>query len=255
MAFLSYKINYPRIYKEVRTIQTIKERIMVIKAIIFDVGGVLQIPKTLVRLIQDTHLAGVPAHCGHRNKSIHEYLAGKLKIVLDQWLDAIDTAYVKSIEGKLTEKQVLKVISQNLKVNKYKLKKWLVHAYKRNFSLNKELKKQAIELKKQGYKIAILSDQWHFSKIALMPRSLIKHFSPVIVSCEVGVRKPNKEIYSLTLEKLKVMPSECLFIDNQEWNLRPAKKLGMKTILFKNNKQLFKEKKYKQLFKQPVQTP
>ena len=110
-----------------------------IKAVIFDIGGVLQIPKALVRLIQDTHLAGVPAHCGHRNKSIHEYLASKLKIVLDQWFDAIDTAYAKSIEGKLTEEQVLKVISQNLKVNKYKLKKWLVKAYKRNVSLNKEL--------------------------------------------------------------------------------------------------------------------
>lgn len=223
-----------------------------IKVVIFDIGGVLQLSKTLVRLIQDSHLIGVPAHCGHRNKSIHEYLANKLKIVLDQWFDVIDTAYAKSIEGKLTEKQVLKIISQNLKINKYKLKKWLVRAYKRNVFLNKDLLKQAIKLKKQGYKIAILSDQWHFSKRALMPKSLTKHFSPVIVSCEVGVRKPNQKIYSLTLEKLKVMPEECLFIDNQEWNIRPAKKLGMKTILFKDNKQLFKEKQWKQLFKQPV---
>ena len=226
-----------------------------VKVVIFDIGGVLQLPKTLVRLIQDTHLTGVPSHCGHRNRSIHEYLADKLKIVMDQWFDAIDTAYAKSIEGKLTEKQVLKIISQNLNINKFKLKRWLVGAYKNNVSLNKELLKKAIQLKKQGYKIAILSDQWHFSKLALMPKSLTKHFSPVVVSCDVGVRKPNKKIYSIILEKLKVRPHECLFIDNQIWNINPAKKLGMKTILFKDNDQLFEEKQWKQLFKHPVQTP
>ncbi len=226
-----------------------------VKAIIFDVGGVLQLPKTLVRLVQDTHLVGVPAHCGHRNKNIHEYLANKLKIVLDQWFDAIDTAYAKSIEGKLTEKQVLNVISKNLNVGKTKLKKWLIGAYRKNVSLNKELLSQAIELKKQGYRIAILSDQWHFSKLALMPRKLTKHFSPVVVSCDVGVRKPNQKIYSIILEKLRLTPSECLFIDNQEWNIRPAKKLGIKTILFKNNKQLFKEKQWRKLFEQPVPRP
>ena len=226
-----------------------------VKVIIFDVGGVLQLPKTLVRLIQDTHLIGVPAHCGHRNKSIHEYLADKLKIVLDQWFDAIDTAYAKSIEGKLTEKQVLNIISENLNIIKFKLKKWLVKAYKHNVSLNKELLNQAKELRKLGYKIAILSDQWHFSKIALMPKSLTKYFSPIVVSCEVGLRKPNPKIYSLILEKLKLRPSECLFIDNQKWNIFPAKKLGMKTILFKDNSQLFKEKNWRNLFENKVPKP
>ena len=52
------------------------------------------------------------------------------------------------------------------------------------------------------------------------------------------------------LKKLKLRPGQCLFIDNQEWNLRPAKKLKMHTILFKNNKQLFKEKQWRELFKQ-----
>ena len=32
-----------------------------------------------------------------------------------------------------------------------------------------------------------------------------------------------------------------LFVDNREWNLIPARKLGMKTILFENNKQLAKD--------------
>ena len=226
-----------------------------IKVIIFDIGGVLQLPKRLVRLIQDMHLTGIPKHCGHRNRSIHETLAYKLKTTLDQWFDSIDDVYAKSIEGKLTEKQVLNIISQNLKINKSKLRKWIIKAYKNNVFLNKELLRKAKELKKRGYKIAILSDQWHFSRIALMPKSLTKHFSPVVVSCEVGMRKPNPKIYGLILEKLNTMPEECLFIDNQEWNIKPARKLGMKAILFKNNKQLFKEKQWQQLFEHPIPKP
>lgn len=211
------------------------------KALIFDVGGVLQLPKFPVSLIQDSHLAGVPAHCGHRNKGVHEYLANKLKVVLDQWFDGIDTVYAKSIEGKISRKQLLKTLSKNFNVSEKKLEKWLVNAYKSFFEVNKELINYAKKLKKKGYKVAILSDQWHFSKDALVTKQMINLFRPIIISCDVGLRKPNPKIYKLTLKKLKIPAKQTIFIDNQQWNMTPAKKLGMKTILFKDNKQLFKQ--------------
>ena len=225
-----------------------KKEVKKIKAVIFDVGGVLQIPKSFVRLIDDSHLIGVPKHCGHRNKSVHEYLAKKFRILLDQWFDSIDTAYAKSIEGIISEEQAIKTISKNLKTSPKKFKKFAIKAYKRNFILNRQLLKQALELKKLGYKIAILSDQWHLSKKALIPKFLSKYFFPVIVSCDVGMRKPNPKIYKLILKKLNLQSKQTLFIDNQIWNLRPAKKIGMKTILFKDNKQLFSDKNWKELF-------
>jgi FMN phosphatase YigB (HAD superfamily) len=40
------------------------------------------------------------------------------------------------------------------------------------------------------------------------------------------------------LKKLNSKPNECIIIDDEESNLLPAKKLGIKTILFKNPKQL-----------------
>jgi len=220
------------------------------KAIIFDVGGVLALPSAPVRLIQDTHLAGVPAHCGHRNRGVHEYIADKLKIFLDQWFDSIDTIYAKSIEGKITKDKLLTILSDNLKISKEKIHKLIVKAYKLNFKQNKQLFKQAFKLKKQGYKIAVLSDQWHLSQEALMPKRLYKNFDAVVVSNKAGVRKPNPKAYKLILKKLKLKSQETLFIDNQEWNIRPAKKLGMKTILFKNNKQLFSDKKWRELIKE-----
>ncbi len=209
-----------------------------VKAIIFDVGGVLA----------TGHYSKKP-YKGHRTKGVHEFIARKLKISLDQYFDAIDTTYAKSIENKLPRKQIISIISKNLKTTSKKLEKLYTKAYKKNFKQNKQLFRYAFKLKKLGYEIAILSDQWHLSKEALMPERLYKNFNPVIVSCEVAIRKPNLKIYKLVFKKLKLKPSQTIFIDNQEWNLKPAKKLGMKTILFKDNKQLFKNKLWKNLWK------
>jgi len=201
-----------------------------IKAIIFDVGSVLALGSALKRKRGMLH-----------HTTVHEYISGRLKIPLDQWFDAIDTTYAKTIEGKISRAKALKIISKNVKVSVRKLEKIVLKAYKKNFKQNKQLFKKAFELKNKGYKIAVLSDQWHLSKEALMPPRLYKKFDEVVVSCDVGVRKPNPKIYKIILKKLKLPAKQTLFIDNQEWNIKPAKKLGMKTILFKNNEQLFKE--------------
>lgn len=193
-----------------------------IKALIFDVGGVLQLGE-------------------ERTKGVHKYVSGKLGVSLDQYLDAIDTTYAKSIEGKLSEEKVIEILAKNLKTPKKRLTKLYKKAYKKNFKLNKELLKFAKKAKKQGIAVAIISDMWHLSKRPLVIKKFYKIFKPVILSCDVGIRKPNKEIYKLTLGKLKIQPEEAIFIDNQEWNIKPAKKLRIKTILFKNNKQTISE--------------
>jgi len=199
-----------------------------IKAIIFDVGGVLAIGESMI------------VNNKQRN-SVHLDIAKGLKISLDQWFDSIDSTYADAIEGKISREKTFKIVSKNVKTSRRKLEKIILKTYKKNFNQNKQLFKKAFELKKQGYKIAVLSDQWPTSKQALMPDKLYKKFDEVIVSCDVGVRKPNPKIYKLILKKLKLPAKQTLFIDNQEWNIKPAKKLGMKTILYKNNKQLFKE--------------
>jgi len=103
-------------------------------------------------------------------------------------------------------------------------------------------------LKKAGYTIAVLSDQWYLSKEALVLPQLYHQFNEKIISCDVGLRKPNPKIYKLVLRRLNLHQHDALFIDNQKWNIVPAKKIGMKTILFKNNKQLFKTPLWKELF-------
>lgn len=200
-----------------------------IKAIIFDVGGVLAIGSKL-----DKHRGRL------HPTAVHEDIAKQLKISLDQWFDSIDTAYANAIEGKISKKKVLKAISKNVNISESQLRKIVLKAYQKNFKQNTILFNRIFKLKEKGYKIAVLSDQWYLSKEALMPSTLYKKFDEVVVSCDIGMRKPNPKMYKLLLRKLKIGPKHVLFIDNQGWNIKPAKKLGMKTILYKNNKQLFK---------------
>ncbi len=199
-----------------------------IKAVIFDTNGVLALD---IELKHGTILS----------KSFHAKMAKSLKINLDKWFDAIDTSYAKSIEGKISEKKTLNTIAKNLNFPPKKVEKTIIKNYRKLFKKNKELYRYAFKLKKKGYKIAILSDQWHFSKKAIIDKKHNKKFDTVIVSCDVGMRKPNSKIYKMALKKLKVKPGESIFVDNRDWNLKPAEKLGIKTVLFKNNKQAIKE--------------
>src|SRR3989339_1932197 len=209
-----------------------------IKAILFDVGGVLALGENS-RLENGKFIPS----------GVHLNMAKKLNISIDQYIDSIDTAYVSAITGKLSKKEVIETLSKNFKIPSKKLKKLYLDSYKKNFKQNKELFKELFKLKKQGYKIAILSDQWFLSKEALMPDKFYQNFDEVIVSCDVGIRKPNKEIYQLAVKRLNLSPHEILFVDNQKWNILPAKKLGMDTILFKSNKQLFSEERWMDLWK------
>ncbi|MBU1129680.1 MAG: HAD-IA family hydrolase [Nanoarchaeota archaeon] len=207
-----------------------KKRCSKTKSIIFDIGGVLELGE------QSRKING----CYH-TKGVHEYVASKLGISLDQYFDSIDTVYSESMENKISKQLLLKVLSQNLKKPQKEIEKLFHKAYRKKFKRNKKLYKFAFSLKKKGYKIGILSDQWHLSADVFAPKKPMKKFNAVVISCDVGLRKPHPKIYKLVLKKLKTKPSEAIFIDNQKWNIEPAKKLGIHTILYKNNKQLFKQ--------------
>lgn len=66
-------------------------------------------------------------------------------------------------------------------------------------------------------------------------------FDVIVSSGYAGVMKPDIEIYKIVLKKIKAKPEECLFIDDKKENLEPAKRLGMKTILFTDIENLKKE--------------
>lgn len=81
----------------------------------------------------------------------------------------------------------------------------------------------------RGVQTALLSNSW--GPRYTYPWHRMPRFCEVIVSGEVGIRKPSTGIYLLAAEKLGRSPTDCVFVDDLEVNLVPARGLGMQTIL------------------------
>ena len=56
-------------------------------------------------------------------------------------------------------------------------------------------------------------------------------FDAVIDSCQVGIRKPEPDIYLLICEKLSLTPSSCLFLDDHPANVEAAIAVGLDALL------------------------
>lgn len=59
-------------------------------------------------------------------------------------------------------------------------------------------------------------------------------FDELIFSCEFKTNKPDKKIYEACLDKLKLSPAECLFVDDSAENIEGALAVGMNTIHFRS---------------------
>jgi len=65
-------------------------------------------------------------------------------------------------------------------------------------------------------------------------RGLFDNFDLCLLSSEVGIRKPDKEIFELYISKTGFTPEEMVFIDDEENLLTNAKHMGIHTIHFTN---------------------
>jgi len=63
-------------------------------------------------------------------------------------------------------------------------------------------------------------------------RPLESWFDAVVVSCEVGVAKPDPRIYQICLSRLGVLPERALFVDDRADNIQAAARLGIETLHF-----------------------
>ncbi len=147
-------------------------------------------------------------------------------------------------KNQLSEKAFWKELSKRLKIkNIYELKKVWMKAYEENVKFNRRLIALLKKLREKKYKLCLLSNTTKFHKKASFRKTLENFFDIVIYSCDVGMRKPEREIYLFLLKKINKSPQNCILIDNKIENLKCPKELGMKVVHFKSAKQLEKELK------------
>jgi putative hydrolase of the HAD superfamily len=79
-----------------------------------------------------------------------------------------------------------------------------------------------------GVRTGLVSNSWGTRRY---PRELLAElFDGVVISGEVGIRKPAPEIYALGARRLGLEPASCVFVDDLAFNLPPAAELGMATV-------------------------
>src|SRR3954451_17417742 len=76
----------------------------------------------------------------------------------------------------------------------------------------------------RGIKTALLSNSWGNT----YPRDTWDGmFDDIVISGEVGLRKPEPEIFLFAAERIGLSPADCVFIDDLELNVVAARELGM----------------------------
>jgi len=87
------------------------------------------------------------------------------------------------------------------------------------------------ELRTRGYKRGVISVCSSDVEEAWDKTPFAAHVDDVVLSCAVGLRKPQPEIYQLACERLEVRPGECLFVgDGANDELAGAERVGMKAV-------------------------
>jgi epoxide hydrolase-like predicted phosphatase len=79
-----------------------------------------------------------------------------------------------------------------------------------------------------GIRTGLVSNSWGVRRY---PRPLMAElFDGIVISGEVGMRKPAPRMYELGAERIGVEPAACVYVDDLPFNLEPARELGMATI-------------------------
>ena len=197
-----------------------------IKAIIFDLGGVL-IDVDMNRCFHNIKALGVDVDSLTKTSSesnapvstvcegvtisgaLHEYQIGK--IPTDKFITMIQQI---STPGT-TRQQVLDAWNSCLlTLPKYKL----------------DFVKQ---LRNEGYATYLLSNtndaHWKYILETSFPEPAENYFDKLFLSQEMGMAKPDTEIYAEVLRQIGTPADECLFIDDSSANCKAAEMLGIQT--------------------------
>ncbi len=84
------------------------------------------------------------------------------------------------------------------------------------------------EARAAGIATGLISNSWGTTRY---PRDLLDElFEGVVISGEVGVRKPAPRIYEMGAQAIDRAPAQCVFVDDLPFNLPPAQELGMATV-------------------------
>ena len=155
------------------------------------------------------------------------------KIIRKEYFESEE--WIKSDYGDIKDKDLFDSVKHRIPEKYHESFRNVAKNYDEHMLPFKGAKEFCEYIKNKGYGIYILSnasDRFH----QYFPRFLpLDFFNGVVVSSDIHMIKPYEGIYKYILEKYKLNPEECLFIDDRLENIEGAKKVNIKVELFKNN--------------------
>ncbi|MEW6443540.1 MAG: HAD family phosphatase [bacterium] len=188
---------------------------MAIKAVIFDLGGVvldspLEVlaryeariglsPNFLNRLIAQRGLDGAWSRLERG------------KMGMEEFFDAFD-AEVAAAGGRISSRDLIAEITLDTQPRPP-----MLEAIRR--------------LRAAGFKVAALTNNWLTDGPYAERMDLLRaEFDVFVESSRTGLQKPDPRIYQVACRELEIRPEEGVFLDDIGRNLKPARQLGMTTI-------------------------
>ncbi|HSL43570.1 MAG TPA: HAD family phosphatase [Anaerolineales bacterium] len=84
------------------------------------------------------------------------------------------------------------------------------------------------------YKTGLISNAWGDLRDFIAREKFDDAFDKMIISAEVGAMKPEPKIFQIALEQFGVSPNEAVFVDDFYINIEGCEKVGIKGIHFKD---------------------
>ncbi len=142
-----------------------------------------------------------------------------------EWIKKLDVLDI----GNISENDLVKQISEKSGVSQDEIWIEVKNAPKVNYELFDFIEKSLIG----KYKVGLLTN---------IPRTLIERiipeklqiFDPILISSDLRLIKPSKEIFNMAIQRCGCLPGEILFIDDGEKNIEVAKSLGLQGIVYKD---------------------
>lgn len=179
-----------------------------IKCVLFDLGGVV---------------------VDFSDEDYYRYLAKQGKLTPEQVYKKLDPLYRRIFMGLIRIDFFEREVARILKIERSKVR-W-IEFYESHVKLNEKMMQLVRKLRKT-YKVAFLSNVDYSRYDIAMSMLNLKEFDYHFASCYIGKNKPDPEVYRHVLKRMRMKPSEVVFIDNLNVNVIGAASVGIRSIWF-----------------------
>jgi epoxide hydrolase-like predicted phosphatase len=187
-----------------------------IRSVIFDWGGVL---------IEDP---GPP---------MVRYCADAISVSKEEYIKVQREFVAEFRTGHIREETFWKRVCGELDVAVPKTGSLWAAAFRAVYQSKAGMLALARKLSEKGLKVALLSNT-EMPAVEFFYKQGYGFFDVVVFSCVEGTKKPEREIYELTLNRLGCRAGQVVLIDDHEKCIEGAKGVGLNTILFEDTSQV-----------------